>query len=42
MKNKLIAKVLFWDRKKRKIKFILKKDGKVVKIIKTVKSYGRG
>jgi len=42
MKNKLIGKVIFWDRGKKKIKYIFKKQGKVVKIIKTVRQHGRG
>jgi len=41
MGSKLIAKVIFWDRKEKKIKYILKKQGKVVKVVKTVKEYGR-
>jgi len=40
MENKLLAKVMFWDRGKKKIKYILKKQGKVVKIIKTVRQHG--
>jgi len=41
MESRLLAKVIFWDRKEKKIKYILKKQGKVIKIIKTVRQHGR-
>jgi len=41
MENRLLAKVMFWDRKEKKIKYILKKQGKVVKVVKTVRQHGR-
>jgi len=40
MESKLLAKVMFWDRGKKKIKYILRKQGKVVKVVKTVKKHG--
>jgi len=41
MESKLLAKVMFWDRGKKKIKYILKKQGKVIKVVKTVRQHGR-